>query len=150
MIEAIDIIRYDVNNNRYKEQDDGSYWAGLSNNMSWRKAPTTDKDFEHQYLWFCTSTQEYVSSTRHPDGCFKCPRCKCYHYVPDNYELLCDTCVSIVIDHPKAKPEQVEGIKLWNNKKRAHWSGNIDADIVDRLQLRDKLVAETEGLMFTG
>lgn len=143
--------RYDINNNRYKEREDGSYWAGLSSNMSWRKPPTNDKDLDQQYLWFKVSTQEYVETTRHPDGCFKCPRCKCYHYILDNYDLLCDTCVDIVLTHEKATQLQIEGIKLWQAKKKLYWSVNRveDAEIEARLLLRDKLINDVADLMFT-
>ena len=144
--------RYNINNNNYKEKDEGSYWAGLSNNMSWRKAPRNIKEVEQQYLWFIASTQEYVETTRHPDGCFKCPRCKCYHYIPDNYELLCDTCVNILLEHINTTTKQLEGIKLWCNKKALYWSANRveDKDIEERLYLRDKLINEVANMMYSG
>jgi hypothetical protein len=144
--------RYDINNNRYKEKEDGSYWAGLSNNMSWRKPPVTETNHRHQYEWFKASTQEYVLNNRHPDGCFKCPRCKLHHYIPDNFELLCDTCVDIVLEHSNATPEQVEGIKLWQQKKKLYWSANRveDKDIEERLLLRDKLINDVADLMYCG
>lgn len=144
--------RYDINNNRYKEKEGGSYWAGISNNLSWRKPPTNDRDLDQQYLWFRASTQEYVETNRHPDGCFKCPRCKCYHYIPDNYDLLCDTCVNIVIEHVNTTTKQLEGIKLWCNKKALYWSTNRveDKDIEERLLLRDKLINDVADLMYTG
>lgn len=144
--------RYDINNNRYKEKEDGSYWAGLSNQKSWRKPPVTSQDEAAQYIWFQHSTQEYVLNNKHPDGCFKCPRCKLHHYIPDNYELLCDTCVDIVLTSAKATPKQLEGIKLWQQKKKLYWSANRvdDKDIEERLLLRDKLINDVTDLMYTG
>ncbi len=141
----MDNSRYDVNNNRYKEDESGQYFA----NRAWRKEPKTEKEITEQYLWFKASTQEYIETTRHPDGCFKCSRCKLWHYVPDNYDLLCDPCVSILLNHPKTTPEQLDGIKQWCIKKKQHWGGQLDADILERLELRDKLISETDGLMFS-
>lgn len=128
--------RFDVNNNRYKEDESNQYFA----NKAWRKQPKTEKDFIEQYIWFKTSTQEYVETTRHPDGCFKCPRCKLYHYTPDNYDLLCDPCISILLEHPKTTEQQLINIKEWCTKKKLHWSGQVDEDILERLELRDKLI----------
>ena len=144
--------RYDINNNRYKEKDNNSFWAGATGNMSWRKPPVTDTEWGKQFCWFQHSTQEYVLNNRHPDGCFKCPRCKLYHYIPDNYELLCDTCVNIVLKHSNATPEQIEGIKLWQQKKKLYWSANRvkDKDIEARLLLRDKLINDVADLMYCG
>jgi hypothetical protein len=127
-------MTYNQNNNRFTEQADGYTFNKIQ-----YKAPRNAKDEAHKAFRAIESIAEYVDNTRHPDGCFQCPRCKHYHFVVDNYDLLCDPCATIVLVHPKAKPSQVEGIKRWKLKAKAHWSGTPDLDIEERLSIRDRL-----------
>jgi hypothetical protein len=49
------------------------------------------------------------------DGCFKCPRCYKKHFIPDNYDYLCDGCCRALLTHPKAHEEWIIGIKYWRS-----------------------------------
>ena len=136
-MDDLDTRRFDINNNRYKEKEDGTYFA----KSNWRSNPSTQKELEQQYFWFKQASEEYVGTNRHPDGCFKCPRCKLQHYTPDTFEFLCDPCSTIVADHPRATEAQRQGIKYWAEKSRAYWSVNSipDPEIEARLAYRDAI-----------
>lgn len=74
----------------------------------------------------------------HPDGVFKCPRCYKMHFVPDNYDKLCDGCCAILLTHPKATEKMIAGIKHWQSI-----AGNLDnPKVKSRYDEREKLLAE--------
>lgn len=136
-MDDLDMRRFDINNNRYKEHKDGTYFA----KGAWRSNPKTELALEQQYGWFKQASEEYVGTNRHPDGCFRCPRCKLQHYVPDTFDFLCSPCSTIVADHPKATDAQKEGIKYWTEKSRTYWSSSRvpDPEIEARLAYRDEV-----------
>jgi hypothetical protein len=73
----------------------------------------------------------------HPDGVIKCPRCYKMHFVPDNYDNLCDGCCTILLSHPKATEKMITGIKYWRSI-----AGKLDnPEVKARYDERDRLVA---------
>jgi hypothetical protein len=78
-----------------------------------------------------------VSNTNR-DGVFKCPRCYKKHYVPTNYDYLCDGCVDILLTHPKTMERTLAGIKYW----RSIASDNDNPEITARFEERARLGAE--------
>ena len=136
-MDDLDTRRLDINNNRYKEREDGMFF----DRGSWRKKPETDDQKMRQCFYVMRQTEGYTDTNRHMDGCFQCPRCRLWHYVPDTFEFLCSPCSTIVANHPKATEAQKEGIKYWSEKSRVYWSVNrvSDPEIEARLAYRDAL-----------
>ena len=136
-MDDLDTKRFDINNNHYKEREDGMFF----DRGSWRKKPETEKELIWQSFLIARQLEEYTDTNRHPDGCFQCPRCRLWHYTCDTFEFLCSPCSEIVANHPKATEAQKEGIKYWAEKSRVYWSVNRvdDPELQARLAYRDEL-----------
>lgn len=117
--------------------DIGQWW----DSKCWRNwADANDADGSTQdALRILSTTTAHDEKNCHMDGCFECPRCRLTHFIPDNYDLLCDACCSLVLQHPSATGEQIEGIKLWQQKARNYYSPVGDEDISERHKLRERL-----------
>jgi hypothetical protein len=82
--------------------------------------------------------RDHDSFNCHVDGVFKCPRCRRMHFIPDQFDLLCDGCASICETHPNSSQVIKDGLALWAEKRKA-WS--TDPDLLARRKERDRLWA---------
>jgi hypothetical protein len=123
----------------YGSLNDKGQWFDGKDWRSW--ADSKSEDFEKKVaqetfrIW--ETLKRHDEKNCHVDGIFECPRCRYKHYIPDNFELLCDGCVSVIEEHPNASPEQLSGIALWKIKARL---GRADLDIAEMYQKRDELM----------
>ena len=115
-----------------QENQHEQFWDG----KSWCNLPKTEKN--NAKLIY--SSIEYLSQLDrkncHPDGCFICPRCRKNHYIVDNYDLLCDGCVTVELGNNSHVEKE---ILAWKEKSKRHWSGNPQSEIAERIQLRNEL-----------
>lgn len=90
---------------------------------------------------------DYLNA-RHPDGCFNCPRCRFSHYIPDNYDYLCDGCVNVLLVHHAVTEEMLANILEWKIKASTYYRidgykhPDITARIIEREALNDDLVLQ--------
>jgi len=115
----------------------GQWWDG----KTWRKWAEKDdkKESAMECLRLIQTLKEHDENNCHVDGCFKCPRCRRMHFVPVNYDLLCDGCSDLLMAHNEVSDEVRENIVLWRKKARNYFAGNPDADITERFKLRETL-----------
>ena len=77
---------------------------------------------------------EWLSNNCHPEGVFKCPRCYRHHFVPDNFDILCDGCVEILQDYHS------QGFSFEFTESFQAWCSNPSRDVIyERIKLRERL-----------
>jgi hypothetical protein len=114
--------------------DKGQWWDG----RVWRNPAPTD------HLVWLEKYAVHDAANCHVDGCFKCPRCRLMHFVPDNFDLLCDGCCNAVLAHPQATQEQIDGIRQWKRMAAEHWRrGGVRSELIQaRVDLRERLTRQ--------
>ena len=106
----------------------GQWWDG----HAWRRM----RGASDQLMQF-TTYMEHDAANCHMDGVFQCPRCRRQHYLCDNFDLLCDGCVSVLADMGALPAPIAEGLALWAQKRR----DPADPDIAARRAERERLAA---------
>ena len=110
---------------------DGTQWRNIGN--------TEDEQIKTEYRMQDACEKMRIYNT-HPEGVLKCPRCYKMHFLPDNYDNLCDGCCTALLTHPKATEQMITGIKYWRSI-----AGNLNIpEVKARYDERDKLVEEQE------
>jgi len=117
--------------------DKSQYWDG----KNWCNLPKKDDSNEHlKYsLKMYSKQKEYFNDGCHLDGVFECPRCRRTHNLVDNFDFLCDGCVDVLLTHPLATKEMLDGIYDFRNRAKLHWCGKRDSEIDNRILLRNGL-----------
>lgn len=111
--------------------DKGQWWDG----RDWRNPSNQAAE----PLRIIETLRNHDRDNCHVDGCFECPRCRKMHFIPDNFDLLCDGCCETVLAHPNATEAMRTGILAWREKARV---GKDDVDIAMRLALRESLATD--------
>jgi hypothetical protein len=109
------------------QNEHGQYWDG----KNWRNPDDNDDVRVHSIV------SDHERCNCHFDGCFVCPRCRKNHFIPDNFDLLCDACAEIVLFHPNASDDFRNNIITWREKAQNHYSGKLDSDILERMKIRN-------------
>ena len=91
--------------------DKDQWWDG----EQWRNEGSTENEVARSELRKLNMTQQMREDGTRPDGVFKCPRCYKMHFVPDNYDYLCNGCCVTLKTHPKATEKMKQGIRYWNS-----------------------------------
>ena len=78
---------------------DGTDWKAMKGNAS--------------VLISFQTLREHDASNCPVDGVFKCPRCRRGHFIPDQYDYLCDGCVAELNVHPATSDEIKAGLAEW-------------------------------------
>lgn len=70
-------------------------------NWQWLSVPKESDLTEYSQFVMKLSIpdSEWENDNCHPNGYFRCPRCYKKHFVVDNFDFLCDGCVSLLTDH---------------------------------------------------
>ena len=115
-----------------EENQHGQWWDG----KSFRKLPN-DND-QKGFVQMAFRRIDYLSSLYekgcHADGCFTCPRCRMTHFLPTNYDLLCDGCVRAELaNNSNVEKEILE----WKQKTKLHYSGSPQPEIIEREIFRE-------------
>lgn len=117
--------------------DQGQWWNG----KNWKRYNDQDPSAViERALWSAELLRGDDEAGRHRDGVFTCPRCRLTHFIVDNFDLLCDGCVSVLRVHPNTSAVVHAGLAKWDQIRKNAWSPEIRA----RLDERDKLHKEAE------
>ena len=122
--------------------DSGLWWDGKAWRKWWEEG-NGDSVVRH-VLRTSSTIISHAEKNCHPDGCFECPRCRLIHFIPDNYDFLCDTCCDILLSHDRTPQDIKDSILSWRSKARKYYSGEHDSDIVGRHVLREKMMVSNE------
>lgn len=77
---------------------------------------------------------EWFLNNCHPEGVFFCNRCYRKHFVPDNFDLLCDGCSDILKDYHS------QGFSFEFTERFNDWYANVPSNVVKaRIELRERL-----------
>ena len=130
---------------KYLEKNDKNQWW---DGVTWRNLGTSNsKTSVHTYYRMQAYRIDDKLHNTNRDGCFKCPRCYLKHYLPTNYDYLCDFCMELVLTHPKTRQETVQAIQYWKQlaKKIVFKQGGVEdygsEEMQARFEERDALVA---------
>lgn len=105
-----------------------------SRTYQWKVVPKDPEAFKQFELQEQKLSSEWLDNNCHPEGYFKCPRCYRHHFIPDNFDLLCDGCVNILKEY-HAEAYSFEFTELFNS-----WLANPSADVIkQRMELRNAL-----------
>lgn len=99
---------------------------------AWINLPQNDiNELKNQYYINSTLSSEWLENNCHEDGVFKCSRCYRKHFIPDNFDFLCDGCVDFLL---KEFPQHQASIKI------QEWKNNTPLDLINyRIALRAHL-----------
>lgn len=77
--------------------------------------------------------QGHDASNCHVHGVFTCPRCRRLHFIPDQFDYLCDGCVADLNVHPGTSAEIKAGLEEWALLRTTCYShSKIQARIAER------------------
>lgn len=100
----------------------------------WKVIPKDPLTFHQFTIQEKELEQEWLENNCHPNGVFKCNRCYRKHYVPDNFDLLCDGCSSIL------KEYHSQGLQFEFTERFNDWYTNVPENIIrSRMELRQAL-----------
>ena len=119
-----------------KENDKGQWWDG----KDWRTLAEEPDKIRQECLRVIEKLKAHDEYNCHVDGCFECPRCRKMHFIPSNFDLLCDGCCQVLLTHPYATKEMLVSIGIWRNMDKRHLSGEYEPDILNRYKIRESLV----------
>lgn len=116
---------------------DNKWWDG----KDWRSLRKDQKNHtfdisSDDWMRMIETLREHDKNNCHVDGVFRCARCRRQHFIPDNFDYLCDGCVSLLQTHPATPANIMEGIATWRAKDRQ------DPDIIERYAERQRLLEE--------
>lgn len=120
-----------------QENQNGQWWDG----KNWLNYPQQDDAKESNKLIFKRlEWGRLIEEKRcHPEGIFKCHRCRNHHNLVDTFDFLCDGCVNVLL-HDCG--EFTERITSWKERAKLHWSNKPQQEIAQRIELRDKIMKE--------
>lgn len=100
----------------------------------WKNLPQNVLEFEQYNLKEKELEQEWFENNCHPNGVFFCNRCYRKHNVPDNFDLLCDGCISILKEYHSI------GFSFDFTERFNEWYTNIPSKVLnERMELRQLL-----------
>lgn len=111
----------------------------------WKVVPKDHLAFNQFVIQEKELEQEWLENNCHPNGYFKCPRCYRKSNVPDNFDLLCDGCTSILKDYHS------QGLQFEFTERFNDWYTNVPLSVInDRMELRQALedVYKSDHLMY--
>lgn len=113
----------------------------------WKNVPTNTLAFSQYTKQESGMQEEWFNNNCHPEGLFFCNRCYRKHYVPDNFDLLCDGCTEVLKDYHS------QGFSFDFTDQFNLWYTNIPQDVIEaRIELRQALddVYKAEKLLYNG
>lgn len=97
------------------------FYGSINENGLWWDGKTWKKQKETDFLELSSRLRELESKGCHPDGDLVCPRCRCPHFIRDNFDHLCDGCVTVILDN-FPDHESVPFIKEYREKAREKYT----------------------------
>jgi hypothetical protein len=112
------------------------YYGSLNDKNQWWDGKNWVTQKKPDALKQLTQVKESFLDGCHMDGVFECPRCWRPHFLPDNYDLLCDGCANVCIDLGGELKDKIMDFK---EKARNYWTagGYKDPEITARMEIRN-------------
>lgn len=113
----------------------------------WRNVPKDLLDFKQYIFKEKEVKSEWLENNCHPNGVLFCPRCYRKHFIPDNFDFLCDGCTHVLKDYHSM------GLQFEFTERFNTWYSNVpEGEVTTRIKLREALdkVFNSTSISFEG